>query len=56
MDRFDRYLDANRQPFVSELRALCRIPSGTGSDDALDRGLTDRRATAALYGRYATRA
>ena len=36
MDSLDRYLDANRDRFVSELRELCAIPCETGSDGALD--------------------
>lgn len=36
MDSLDRYLDANRDRFVDELRDLCGIPSETGRDDALD--------------------
>src|SRR6202158_5598551 len=37
MDALDRHLDASRDRFVDELRDLCRIPSETGSEDALDR-------------------
>jgi len=36
VDTLDRYLDANRDRFVSELRELCRIPSETGADAALE--------------------
>jgi len=36
VDSLDRYLDANRDRFVSELRELCAIPCETGSDGALD--------------------
>lgn len=36
VDALDRYLDANRERFVDELRDLCRIPSETGADAALD--------------------
>ncbi len=36
MDTLDRYLNTNRDRFVSELRELCRIPSETGADAALD--------------------
>ena len=35
-DALDRYLVANRDRFVDELRDLCRIPSETGADAALD--------------------
>ena len=54
MDTLDRYLDANRDRFVDELRDLCRIPSETGSDVALDQaaGWCSQRLTAA---RFATR-
>jgi len=37
VDALDRYLDANRDRFVDELRDLCRIPSETGADAALDK-------------------
>ena len=36
MDALDRYLSTNQDRYVSELRELCRIPSETGSDAALD--------------------
>ncbi len=36
MDALDQYLNTNHDRFVSELRELCRIPSETGSDVALD--------------------
>ena len=36
MDALDRYLADNRDRFVEELRDLCRIPSETGADAALD--------------------
>jgi acetylornithine deacetylase/succinyl-diaminopimelate desuccinylase-like protein len=36
VDALDRYLDENRARFVDELRDLCRIPSETNSDAALD--------------------
>ncbi len=36
MDALDRYLDANRDRFVAELREICRIPSETGNAAALD--------------------
>lgn len=36
MEALDRYLDANRERFVGELRELCSIPSETGADAALD--------------------
>ena len=36
MDALERYLDENRDRFVSELRDLCAIPCETGRDGALD--------------------
>jgi acetylornithine deacetylase/succinyl-diaminopimelate desuccinylase-like protein len=36
LDALDRYLEVNRDRFVSELRELCRIPSETGADAPLD--------------------
>jgi acetylornithine deacetylase/succinyl-diaminopimelate desuccinylase-like protein len=36
VDGLERYLDANRDRFVAELRDLCAIPCETGSDAALD--------------------
>lgn len=36
MDALDRYLDANHDRFVSELRELCAIPSETNNATALD--------------------
>ena len=36
MDALDRYLDANRDRFVDELRDLCTIPSETNADAALE--------------------
>jgi acetylornithine deacetylase/succinyl-diaminopimelate desuccinylase-like protein len=49
VDALDRYLDANRGRFLDELRELCRIPSETGSDDALDKAAEwcSQRLTAA---------
>ena len=35
-ESLDRYLDANRDRFVAELRELCAIPSETGNATALD--------------------
>lgn len=35
-DALERYLTANRERFVDELRDLCRIPSETGNAAALD--------------------
>lgn len=35
-DALDRYLDSNRDRFLAELRDLCRVPSETGADAALD--------------------
>ena len=35
-DALDRYLAANRDRFLDELRDLCRIPSETGASAALD--------------------
>jgi acetylornithine deacetylase/succinyl-diaminopimelate desuccinylase-like protein len=37
VDALDRYLDANRERFVDELRDLCRIPCETGADAELDK-------------------
>lgn len=36
MDPLDRYLAEHRERFIDELRDLCRIPSETGADAALD--------------------